>query len=381
VSEARSQTPGGREMDDEARWGAVAARDAGADGHFVFAVRSTGIYCRPSCPARRPRRDRVVFFQAAEEAEREGYRPCRRCRPHESAPRQAHAEEVARACRYIEAHIDAPLTLGAVSRSTGLSPHPLRRAFQRVLGLTPRQYVEACRLNRVKERLREGDNVTTALYAAGYGSSSRLYERAPAHLGMTPATYRRGGRGMRIRYTIVDSPLGRLLVGATERGICAISLGASDAALVTAVRREYPAADVRRDATGLGRWVAPLLTYLAGRQPDLDLPVDVQATAFQRRVWEALRAIPSGSTRSYSQIARAVGHPTAARAVARACATNPAALVIPCHRVVREDGGLGGYRWGVGRKQRLLDLERRAARSGSPRALPAAAAGNGARNA
>ncbi len=364
---------------DDARWQAVLARDARADGTFVFAVHSTGIYCRPSCPARRPRRDRVVFFRTSEMAERAGFRSCRRCRPQEIHSHGTQAEEVGRACRYIEAHLDSPLTLAAVSSHVGMTPHVLRHAFQRAMGLTPRQYVEACRLRRLKERLKEGDSVTTALYAVGYGSSSRLYERAPSQLGMTPATYRRGGQGMRVRYTIVDSSLGRLLVAATERGICGISLGESDDPLKAALEREYPAAEIRRDMTGLDRWITPLLTYLSGQQPRLDLPVDVRATAFQRQVWEALRAIPYGSTLSYGRIARAVGHPTAARAVARACATNPAALVIPCHRVVREDGGLGGYRWGVKRKQLLLDLEKRTAHeAGHLRALPAAAGRNGA---
>lgn len=342
---------------DEARWEAVLARDVRADGRFVFAVRSTGIYCRPSCPARRPRRERVVFFPTPETAERKGFRPCRRCHPNE-ATHNSLAERVGRACRYIEAHVDEPPALAALSDYVGIRPHALRRAFQRVIGLTPREYIEACRLRRLKERLRDGDTVTTALYAAGYGSSSRLYERAPAQLGMTPATYRRGGQGMRIRYSIVDSPLGRLLVAAGERGICAVSLGESDTALKTALHREYPAAEIRRDLSGLDRWVAPILMYLRGRQPNLDLALDVRATAFQRQVWDALRAIPCGTTLSYSGVARAIGQPAAVRAVARACATNPASLVIPCHRVVREDGGLGGYRWGLRRKRRLIDLER-----------------------
>ncbi len=364
---------------DEARWEAVLARDVRADGTFVFAVRSTGVYCRPSCPARRPRRDNVIFFSSPKTAEREGFRPCRRCRP--ERPSAWPADIVAQACRYIETHLDDPLTLEVISRSTGTARDPLRRAFQRVMGLTPRQYVEACRLRQVKERLRNGDNVTTALYAAGYGSSSRLYERAPTHLGMTPATYRRGGRGMRIRYTIVNSPLGRLLVGATDRGICAVSLCDSDDALVTALEGEYPAAEIQRDTAGLDRWVTPFLTYLHGREPHLDLPLDVRATAFQRQVWEALRAIPYGSTLSYSRVARAVGRPTAVRAVARACATNPAALLIPCHRVVREDGGLGGYRWGMERKQRLLSLEQTTARSPENSSTPAGVKKNDAASA
>jgi AraC family transcriptional regulator of adaptative response/methylated-DNA-[protein]-cysteine methyltransferase len=227
------------------------------------------------------------------------------------------------------------------------------------MGITPRQYADACRLNQFKTHVREGEPVTSAMYGAGYGSSSRLYERAPTQLGMTPATYRRGGRGMRINYTIVECSLGRLLVARTEKGICAVSLGESDNALEAMLTREYPAAEIHCDNATLGEWVSALLDYLNGQQPHLDLPLDIQATAFQWRVWEALRAIPYGSTRSYSEIARAIGQPTATRAVARACATNPAAMVIPCHRVVREDGHLGGYRWGIERKQALLERERR----------------------
>ncbi len=342
----------------ERLWQAVVTRDAGADGRFVFAVRSTGIYCRPSCPARRPRRSRVVFFHRPEDAERAGFRPCRRCRPHDAAP-DPRVALVQQACRYIEENLNTPAHLTAIAAHLGQRPHVVRRAFARLLGITPRQYLDACRMDHVKARLRARDAVAHALYEAGYGSSSRLYERAPVRLGMTPATYRRGGRGMRIRYAIVTSPLGRLLVGATERGLCAVSLGDSDVRLTAALRAEYPEADLRRDEDGLGPWAAALVKFLHGGRPHVALPLDIQATAFQQKVWNALRAIPYGDTRSYGEIARAIGRPTAVRAVARACAANPVALVIPCHRVVREDGGLGGYRWGIERKQALLDRERR----------------------
>ncbi len=338
-------------------WQAVATRDAGADGRFVFAVHSTGIYCRPSCPSRRPRRSRVVFFRRSEEAERAGFRPCRRCRPRDAAPDPAVAL-VREACRYIEEHLDTPLRLASIAAHLGRRPDVIRRAFARLLGVTPRQYVDACRMNHVKARLRAREAVAHALYDAGYGSSSRLYERAPGRLGMTPATYRRGGQGMRIRYTIVTSPLGRLLVGATHRGLCAVCLGDSDTRLTAALRAEYPKADLHPDEDGLGPWVGALVEFLRGGRPHVALPLDIQATAFQQQVWNALRAIPYGGTRSYGEIARAIGRPTAVRAVARACAANPVALVIPCHRVVREDGGLGGYRWGIQRKQALLDRER-----------------------
>ncbi len=364
-------------LDPQRCWRAVQARDARLDGKFVYAVRSTGIYCRPWCPSRRPRRAQVSFFAQPEAAERRGFRPCRRCQPQEAvlgpsdklpllalraSRANPQAELVQRVCRYIEAHLEGPLTLAALAAKAGIGPHQLQRAFERVMRITPRQYADALRLGRLKKQLRKGDDVTTALYEAGYGSSSRLYERSDAQLGMTPATYRRGGQGMRIGYTIVDSPLGRLLVGATSRGISAVSLGDSDGQLETALREEYPKAEVHRDTDGLSQWVRALLRHLNGQQPRLELPVDVQATAFQRRVWEALRAIPYGTTRSYSQIARSLGRPTATRAVARACATNPASVVIPCHRVVREDGHLGGYRWGLERKRALLEREKALAR-------------------
>jgi AraC family transcriptional regulator of adaptative response/methylated-DNA-[protein]-cysteine methyltransferase len=231
------------------------------------------------------------------------------------------------------------------------------------MGITPRQYADAQRMRRLKSQLRKGDDVTTALYDAGFGSSSRLYERAPSQLGMTPATYRQGGTGMRVNYTIVDSPLGRLLVGATDRGISAVYLGESDVRLEGALKKEYPRAEIRRDRNGLEGWVSKILEHLRGREPNLDLPTDVQATAFQRRVWEELRRIPYGTTRTYSQVARAIGQPAAVRAVARACATNPVSVVVPCHRVVRGDGKLAGYRWGVERKQALLEHESAGARA------------------
>jgi AraC family transcriptional regulator of adaptative response/methylated-DNA-[protein]-cysteine methyltransferase len=226
------------------------------------------------------------------------------------------------------------------------------------MGITPRQYAEACRIQEVKARLREGDSVTGALYDAGFASSSHFYMQASASLGMTPGAYRRGGQGMMIHYTIVDCTLGRLLVGATEKGVCAVSLSDNDTVLEAALRKEYPAADITRDEGDFNGWVSAILDYLNGWQPHLDLPLDLQATAFQRRVWQALQAIPYGETRSYSQIAQALGNSKAARAVARACATNPVAVVIPCHRVVREDGDLGGYRWGLDRKTALLKQER-----------------------
>jgi len=349
-------------------WQAVQTRDRGADGAFVYAVRSTGIYCRPSCPSRKPRREQVVFFPLPEAAEQKGFRACQRCRPGAQRLRDSRSEAVALVCRQIEAQIrnegdhdsESRLTLSTLSASVGMGPHQLERAFRRVMGITPRQYADAQRMRRLKSSLKKGDDVTTALYDAGYSSSSRLYERSRSQLGMTPATYRQGGSGMQIHYTIADSPLGRLLVAATDRGISALYLGEKDAPLETALRKEYPRAEIDSDSAGsknLEGWVSKILAHLRGREPHLDLPTDVQTTAFRRHVWEELKRIPYGATRTYAEIARAIGQPKAIRAVARACATNPISIVVPCHRVIRADGNLAGYRWGLDRKRRLLEHE------------------------
>jgi AraC family transcriptional regulator of adaptative response/methylated-DNA-[protein]-cysteine methyltransferase len=352
----------------EAYWQAVQSRDRSADGAFVYAVRSTGIYCRPSCASRKPRREQVVFFPLPEAAEQKGFRACQRCRPRAAQLHHPQAEAVARVCSRIDSQIrteseddnNNSLTLNALGASVGLGPHQLERAFRRVMGISPRQYADAQRMRRLKSSLKKGDDVTTALYDAGYSSSSRLYERSPLQLGMTPATYRQGGAGMQIHYTIVDSPLGRLLVAATDRGISALYLGEKDASLGSALRKEYPRAEIDRDSAGsknLEGWLGKILAHLRGKEPHLDLPTDVQATAFRRRVWEELKRIPYGATRTYSEVARAIGHPKAIRAVASACATNPVSVVVPCHRVVRADGNLAGYRWGLDRKRALLEQE------------------------
>ena len=346
------------------RWRIVLARDRRYDDAFVYAVRSTGIYCRPSCPSKKPRRDQVAFFAVPEIAERAGFRPCRRCRPGEANGADPRVATVRQACQLIDAHPDHPTGLATLAGAVGTTPHRLVRAFRSVLGVSPRQYRDQRRLDRFKTRLKEGKKVSPALYDAGYGSTSRVYERAHAQLGMTPATYSRGGRGARIRYATIPCPLcplGWLLVAATERGICRVALGADAGTLERALRAEFPAADVGPDRGTLKLWVGALAAHLEGREPHLDLPLDVRATAFQRRVWEELRKIPSGTTRSYTAVARAIGQPSATRAVARACATNPAALIVPCHRVVRADGALGGYRWGVERKRALLEREASAA--------------------
>lgn len=341
---------------------AVASRDARCDGAFVYAVRSTGIYCRPSCPSRRPDAKHVELFALPEDAERAGYRACRRCHPRQ--PRDAQAEMIRRVCKEIETSEDVRTGLRRLASIAGISAAHLQRTFRKATGITPRQYADAVRVAQLKSNLRKETDVTTAMYEAGYGSASRLYERSNAQLGMTPDTYRRGGRGMKISYTIANSALGRVLVAATDRGISAVSLGDDDARLIAALRQEYPHAEIRHGSGEHSEWVRAIVRHLAGSSPRLDLPTDVVATAFQRRVWEALRSIPSGATRTYSDVARELGRPKATRAVARACATNPAAIVVPCHRVVRKDGSLGGYRWGLKRKEQLLRQESAAAGQG-----------------
>lgn len=347
-----------RQIDEETRWTAVERRDARFNGIYFYGVRSTGVYCQPSCPSRRPRREQVRFFDSPEAAEAAGFRACLRCHPQKKDARSPQVEMVTRACQLIEAHSEGSLSLAVLSNQLGVSPHHLQRTFKSVTGVTPRQYASAHRATQFKQRIREGEAVVDAMYDAGFGSSSRLYEKADSELGMTPAVYKRGGAGMTIGYAITNCHLGQLLVAGTERGLCAVRLGDSREELETTLRDEFPAAEVHQDEALLGAWTESILKHLDGRQSSLDLPLDVQATAFQRRVWEELRRIPYGSTRSYGEIARAIGQPTAVRAVARACATNPVALVTPCHRVIREDGGLGGYRWGMERKQELLRQER-----------------------
>ena len=343
--------------DDESKWRAVLARDRRADELFVYGVSSTRIYCRPSCASRRPRRDRIAFFDSPASAAREGYRPCRRCRPDQAAV-DPWVEKVRRACVYLT-NVDGRVSLARLASRLGGSPYHLQRSFKRLVGVTPREYADACRLARVKRGLRNGAPVTQAIFDAGYGSSGRFYGGAARKLAMPPATYGRGATGLSLKYAIVESPLGRLLVAATDRGVCAVSMGSSDLELERALSREYPKATLRRDAGGLARWTKAILGHLVGRHPRLDLPLDVRATAFQWQVWTALSAIPYGQTRSYAEVAASIGRPAAARAVARACAANPVALAIPCHRVVPASGGTGGYRWGADRKTALLAAEHR----------------------
>ena len=338
-------------------WPAVLDRDSNFDGKVFYGVHSTGIYCRPTCPSRKPSRSQVSYFQTPKEAEIQGFRPCKRCQPQNASAIAPARDKVLAACRYIDRSEHIP-TLEELGAQIGMSPTHLQRVFKQIVGVTPFQYGNARRTERLKQHLHQGEEIADALYEVGYGSSSRLYEKAPEQLGMTPASYKRYGRGEEIRYTIVNSHLGFLIVAATEKGLCSVRLGETVAELEEGLLREFCHASFRRADEELQQWIQTLVDYLSGDLPLPELPCDVKASAFQLRVWEELRKIPIGTTRSYSDIAAVIGQPTAVRAVAHACATNPIALIVPCHRVVPKAGGLGGYRWGVVRKQALLDLEK-----------------------
>lgn len=372
---------------DARRWRAVTERSLDADGRFVYAVTSTGVYCRPSCPSRRPRLDRVRFFPTAAAAEQGGYRACLRCRPAGARPVSAATRAVALAAAFLRTHAVDTVTLADLAARVGLSPSHLQRAFTTHTGVSPREFQAACRAERFRGALRDGRDVTTATYEAGYGSPSRVSQHKPTGRGLSPATYRRGAPGVAIRYSVQDSPLGRLLVAATEKGVCAVKLGAADAPLIAELRREFPKAEIlaaqgegsdpflvgtRLSAEGsdpfLGgtrktaapTWARAIAAAIR-RRPAVtpDVPLDVQGTAFQWMVWKALQRIPPGETRTYAGVAAEIGRPRAVRAVARACAANPVALVVPCHRVVPTSGDTGGYRWGVARKAGLLAREAR----------------------
>jgi AraC family transcriptional regulator, regulatory protein of adaptative response / methylated-DNA-[protein]-cysteine methyltransferase len=338
----------------ERYWQATLHRDTHADGSFFFAVRSTHIYCRPSCPARRPLRRNIVFFRTTQDAERQGFRACRRCHPKQQ---DSATELVQRVASSLANSEDESLRLGSLAAQVNSSPAQLRRAFRRATGLSPKEFEQAFRLARFKKMLRDGSSVTDALYACGYGSSSRLYEKANANLGMTPASYRKGGEGMVINYTVADTSLGKVLVAATQRGVSAVYLGESEKALAEELREEYPKAQILRASNGNEGWLKEVVRRVEGNAPSMELPLDVLATAFQRRVWQELQKIPRGATRTYTQVANSLGKPRSVRAVARACATNPVSVVVPCHRVIRSDGALAGYRWGLSRKEKLLERE------------------------
>lgn len=341
---------------DPLLWEAVVRRDPRADGRFVTAVVTTGVYCRPTCPARRPKRENVAFYPDPATAEQAGFRPCKRCRPDGLSPREEHAGRIARACRLIE-EAEEPPPLGRLAADVGLSPHHFHRLFKAALGVTPRAYAAARRADRVRDGLKGGAGVTEALYDAGFNSGGRFYEAAPALLGMTPAAYKGGGRGEAIRYAVEPCALGWVLVAATARGVCAIRLGDGPGALVDELRDRFPKAELHDADPAFGDLVGRVVAFVERPGRGLDLPLDIRGTAFQERVWRALRAIPTGETASYAEIARRVGSPAAVRAVAGACGANPVALAVPCHRVVRSGGGLGGYRWGTERKRELLRRE------------------------
>ncbi|MGJ0396664.1 MAG: bifunctional DNA-binding transcriptional regulator/O6-methylguanine-DNA methyltransferase Ada [Methylocystis sp.] len=343
---------------DETRWAAVVARDSRRDGDFFYCVETTGVYCRPSCPSRPAKRANVRFCATIEAAEAQGFRPCRRCRPDATSQQERDAEKIARACRMIEA-AEAPPTLARLSRAAGLSPFHFHRLFKRIAGVTPKAYAEAHRRERLRGKLREVQTVTEAIYDSGYHSSARFYATAKETLGMTASAYRAGAPRETIRFAIGQSSLGAVLVAASEKGVCAISLGDDPEELLRDLQDRFPRATLIGGDESFERYVAAAVGMVERPQTRVDLPLDMRGTAFQQRVWAALRDIPAGETASYAEIAKRIGAPKATRAVAGACAANPVSLAVPCHRVVRSDGALSGYYWGVARKRALLERERK----------------------
>lgn len=357
-------------MNEELCWKAVTERDAGQDGKFLYGVLTTGVYCRPSCASRRPRRENVRFYSSPAAAEADGLRPCKRCRPREA---RADGKLVARMqalCRYIEQHAQEALTLEALAGHAHTSPFHLQRQFKAVIGVSPRQYVEACRLRTLKTILRDGQRVTRAIHDAGFGSASRVYERVATRLGMTPRQYRAGGAGLAISYAAAPTTLGLLMIGASDRGLCFVQIGDSEQELLAKLHAEYPGGQIvpmrKAMKPAFDAWMQALGDHLRGTRPALDLPLDLRGTAFQMKVWRYLQTIPYGDVKTYAEVAQAIGQPNAARAVASACAANRVALLVPCHRVIRGDGALSGYRCGPERKRTLIERER-AARSGAER--------------
>lgn len=342
---------------DHARWQSVMDNAAAADGHFVYAVVTTGIFCRPSCKSRLPKRENVRFYDFAEEAQVAGFRACKRCHPTHLTPHEPRLIHLRKACRLLSEADGPPPSLTELAAACNLGERSLRRLFIDYLGITSWQYWDAIRVQRLKANLRAGEAVAGAAYGAGYGAASRLYENALACLGMTPATYGKGGKGALIRYTLFEDTIGLVILAATDQGVCFLGIGDDGQQLSDTLKSDFPAATITRDDHSLGRHVAVVQDYLAGGAPHPDIPLDIRWTAFQRRVWRALIEIPAGETRTYRQIADQVGSPKAVRAVGRACATNPVSLVVPCHRAIGSDGSLRGYRWGLSRKQYLLNHE------------------------
>lgn len=351
--------------DQERFWQAVRNNDTGFDGQFVYAERTAGVYCRPGCTARTPTEGNVAFFRLPEAAERAGFLPCHHCNPQMMTARDPQARLIQQVCHYLNDELESSPTLDEIGMRFSVSPYHLQRTFKRMVGVSPRQYSEWLRISSLKQRLRDGHKVTDALYSVGYGSSSRLYERSDATLGMTPATYSRGGEGMHIHYTIVRCDLGLLLVGMTEKGICAVHLGRNGAELVESLYAEYPAAAIELNDDAMCDWVKQILEHLKGRRPHLDLPMDVRATAFEGLVWKQLVDIPLGETRTYSEIAAAIGHPRAIHAVEEAIHANPTVVLIPCHRAIGDDGKPSRYYQGRSEfsRQTLLDNEQKIAKA------------------
>ncbi len=341
-------------------WQGVLNGDSSYNGICFYGVSSTGIYCRFHCPSKKPLRENTAFFFSREGAEKAGFRPCKRCRPDRAKEPEIDESllKIIDVCRYIESRDYIP-TLKELSEIALVSPFHLQRVFKQALGISPRNYADAHRQSRFKKALREGDDITPALYEAGYGSSSRVYESSSQYLGMTPKAYRSRGKDQVIFYSVINCPLGFILLASTTKGICAVRIGMSRKALIDELKNEFRNADIKESNPELSEWTQKLMNYLSGNRPWPKLPFDVQATAFQRKVWENLQTIPEGQTVYYSEVAKAIGQPKATRAVARACATNPVALVVPCHRVVPKSGGAGEYGWGRERKRKLLDLEKR----------------------
>ena len=354
TNETRGQS--GTSGGDEARWQAVRTRDRQAEGRFVFAVLTTGVYCRPGCPSRLPRRENVVFYRQAEEAARAGFRACKRCQPDAAPLRQRQAEAIARACRLIQ-EAEEPPSLAVLADAVGISRYHFHRLFKQFVGMTPKRYAAAHRSERVRQGLAQASSVTEAIFDAGYNASSRFYEASADTLGMTPSAYREGGRGMTIRYAVGTCSLGGILVAATDRGVCAIHFGDEPDELIRQLRDRFANADIRSGGQGFAETVARVVAFVEAPSSSFPLPLDIYGTVFQQKVWQALRTIPAGRTATYTEVARMIGQPTAARAVAQACANNHLAMAVPCHRVVRADGDLSGYRWGKARKEQLLNRE------------------------
>ena len=345
-----------KSMQQDEYWQAIKTRNSNYDGKFIYGVISTKIYCQPSCASRKPRRENVLFFSQPVEAENNGFRACKRCFS-KNQLEKCHLELIQQICNFIDEQVDNSPTLTELASKFNISQYHLQRTFKSIVGITPRQYGEARRVESFKNQLHKGKKVVNAVYEAGYNSSSTLYESTASHLGMTPNTYKKGGKDTRITYTIFPCSMGYLLVAITEKGICSVKLGDTKEELEKILYQEFHQAEIVCDREINQDWIKAILNFIDGKQPHLDLPLDVKGTAFQKQVWQALQKIPYGETSTYKDIANQINKPSSVRAVGNACGANPTALIVPCHRVVKNDGSLGGYRWGIDRKRKLLDRE------------------------